>query len=183
VKRAIVLWFTGLSGSGKTTIVARVAQALLQQNQRVKIFDGDVVRREIHAHLGFTPEDIRENNRLIAELCLKHQFSCDYIFVPIISPFEKARQMARQLLGEKFNLIYCKASLAQVMNRDPKGLYKKALAGKIEYFIGLDERVPYQPPNNAELVLDTATEEVEISANKLLAFINKISKARKQRRV
>jgi len=150
---AFVFWFTGLSGAGKTTITDCVAKELTNRGQKVKVFDGDVVRRQFHRHLGFCPEDIRENNRVIAEYCRKEMLEADYIFVPIISPFADSRQAAREVIGETFRLVYVKTSLKEVKRRDTKGLYQKALAGQIQNFIGIDPNVPYEPPLNADLVL------------------------------
>src|SRR3989338_3893085 len=108
---AKVLWFTGLSGSGKTTIALALQKELEKRNKKVRIFDGDIVRQELHKHLGFTPADIKENNRLISELCLKHINDFDFILVPIISPFTESRKKARTLLGKSFIEIYVKAPL------------------------------------------------------------------------
>jgi adenylylsulfate kinase len=172
MKRAFVFWFTGLSGSGKTTIVDRVVEHFSKMGKTCIVFDGDAVRKDINRHLSFCPEDIRENNRIIAELCQGEMDKCDFIFVPIISPFQESRDRARNVLGSTFFLIYCHASLAAVMRRDPKGLYRKALSGEIDNFIGYHENVPYQPPTNADLVLDTQSEDVGISIGKIINFIN-----------
>lgn len=171
-KRAIVFWFAGLSGSGKTTITQALVEKLSAQGKTVKIFDGDVVRQELNTHLGFTPADIRENNRIIAELCAKNRALYDYIFVPIISPFEDARVAAREKLAPDFYVVYIKASLEEVMKRDVKGLYKKAVAGEIHHFIGLDPQVPFQVPKSPDLILDTQEENSELSVSKFLEFID-----------
>jgi len=165
-------WFTGLSGSGKTTIASRAAQSLSEKDKKIEILDGDVIRKEIHGHLGFTPEDIKENNRLIAELCVKRKGLYDYIFVPIISPFAESRSLAREIIKDNFYIIYCKATLETVMERDVKGLYKRALSGGLDNLIGVDKRVPYEPPQDADLILDTAREDIEISVGRLIGFIS-----------
>src|SRR3989338_2805235 len=122
---AKVLWFTGLSGSGKTTIALALQKELEKRNKKFKVFDGDVVRQKLHKHLGFTPEDIKENNRLIAELCLKQINKYDFILVPIISPFRESRENARKILGNSFIEVYVKALLETVIERDVKVYYKK----------------------------------------------------------
>ncbi len=173
-KKALVFWFTGLSGSGKTTIAKEVERLLLKADKKIKVYDGDAVREQINKNLTFTPEDIKENNRIIASLCLKDidTNKYDYVFVPVISPFQESREQARKAIGISFSLIYCKSSPEEVIRRDPKGLYKKALAGQIDNFIGIDKNVPYQPPENADLVLDTEFEGVKSCVTKFIDFIN-----------
>lgn len=166
-----MFWFTGLSGSGKTTIVNAAVERLVKQNRKIKIFDGDVVRQELNRHLSFSPEDIRENNRIIADLCLGHRGEYDHIFVPIISPFEESRAHARRIIGSKFYLVYIKASLDEVIKRDVKGMYKKALRGDIKNFIGIDKNVPFEEPKNADLVLNSENEDVSTSVKRLLNFV------------
>lgn len=173
MKRALTFWFTGLSGSGKTTI-AKEAQRLLEKaNRKIKVYDGDAVRKQINKDLTFSPEDIRKNNRIIAELCLKdiNSTKYDYIFVSVISPFQESRDQVKEIIGSSFHLIYCKSSLEEVTRRDPKGLYKKALAGEISNFIGIDARTPYQVPQDADLVLDTENENIKNCVGNLLKFI------------
>lgn len=151
----IVLWFTGLSGSGKTTIAQHLSKELQDLKKTVAIFDGDIVRSQFHKHLGFTPEDIKENNRLIAQLCLKNISSFDYIIVPIISPFSSSRELARKAIGSSFIEVYIQTSLEECIRRDVKGLYAKALRGKIPNFIGIDPNIPYQPPLSPEITINT----------------------------
>ena len=166
-----VLWFTGLSGSGKTTIVDQLKEILKEQGKTVEILDGDDVRERLHTHLGFTPEDIKENNKLILGLVEKDLDNFDHILVPVISPFKESRQNARNTLGENYSEIYVKASIDACIERDVKGLYKKALAGEIPNFIGIAEENPYEEPENPELTLDTENETVEESVKKVLDFI------------
>jgi adenylyl-sulfate kinase len=166
-----VLWFTGLSGSGKTTIAELVQKDLELSGKRVKVFDGDVVRTTLHKHLGFSPGDIKENNRLISELCLKHLKDYDYILVPIISPFRESRQKARELLKKDFIEVYTNCHLEKCIERDVKGHYKKALAGEIKNFIGIDKENPYEPPEKPEITLYTFKETPKESAEKILKFL------------
>lgn len=174
MKKALVFWFTGLSGSGKTTIVNGVSKILSALGKKVKIYDGDAVRAEINKHLTFSPEHIKENNKIIAELCVKDNNAYDYIFVPVISPFLKSRQLAKRIIGKYFYLIYTKASIAAVIEKDPKGLYKKALSGQINNFIGISVNVPYEEPQDADLTLDTEHESIEACVKKLINFINSL---------
>src|SRR5438874_2199244 len=126
MSQALVAWFTGLSGSGKSTIAHLVTEQLRASGRRVLVLDGDAVRDREHRHLVFTPADIRENNRLIAELCRRSLGDTDVILVPVISPFRDARAAARAQLGAVFHEVYIKASLEAVSSRDPKGLYRRA---------------------------------------------------------
>ncbi|MDD5005742.1 MAG: adenylyl-sulfate kinase [Candidatus Omnitrophica bacterium] len=172
-KKTLVFWFTGLSGSGKTTIANETKKSLSKIKKKIKIYDGDIVRQKLNRHLKFTPKHIKKNNRIIAEICKQeiNKKKYDYIFVTVISPFEESRQQVKSTIGEQLYLIYCKASLGTVIKRDPKGLYKKALSGKIENFIGIDKNVPYQMPKNADLVLDTEKYDLKTCIKKLISFI------------
>lgn len=176
MKRAIVFWFTGLSGSGKTTISDRIVSELQSRGKIVKVYDGDAVRQELNSDLGFTPEDIKENNRRIAELCEKNRNSYDYIFVPIICPFEEIRLYIKKKLGKAVYIIFCRATIVEVKKRDPKGLYAKASRGEIENFIGVDKNVPFEDPANADLVMDTGKEPVEDCVKKFMNFIGSLQK-------
>jgi adenylyl-sulfate kinase len=169
---AKVLWFTGLSGSGKTTIVDSVVEILKQKGKKIKILDGDDVRAKFHTHLGFSVEDIKENNRLITLMCLEYMDSHDYVFVPIISPFIESRAKAKQMVGEFFKEIHIKCSLDECIRRDVKGHYKKALAGEIENFIGVAKQVPYEPPVNPDLVLDTENKSIKEVISELVSFLD-----------
>lgn len=167
----LVLWFTGLSGSGKTTISDLVHAELKKMGKKVMVIDGDVVRLTVHKKLGFTLEDIKENNRLISVMCYNNLGNYDVILVPIISPFRESRDYARGLLLSQFVEVYISAGIEECVKRDVKGLYKRALAGLIDNFIGIDPRVPYETPVNPELKIDTKNDDPESSANKILQYI------------
>jgi len=171
IMRNKVLWFTGLSGSGKTTIANSLSEILIKQNYKVKILDGDEIRESIHSDLGFSPEDIAVNNQKVAFLCKEMIGTYDFIIVPIISPFSRSRKIAREIIGLHFFEIYIKSSLDYVISRDVKGLYKKALNGEIDNFIGIDPTVPYEIPTNPDIIIDTKTEKISESVLKLLKFI------------
>jgi len=168
---ATVVWFTGLSGSGKTTIADAAEAALRQRNKRVLVLDGDDIRNMTHRHLNFSPAEIRENNRLIADMCRNALPDYDVILVPIISPFKDSRLSVRTSLEDVFVEVYVQASLNVVIERDPKGLYRKALQGELSGFIGLDSSVPYEPPDSPEVVLDTETCDIESCVDSLVQFI------------
>jgi len=164
-----VLWFTGLSGSGKTTIAKSLEKELDKKGKSYKIFDGDDVRKKLHKHLGFSPEDIKENNRLIVELCRKVFNKIDYVIVPIISPFRESREQARRTFGENFIEIYINCPYEECRKRDAKNLYARAERGEIENFIGL--HVPYEPPLNPEIEIDSVTQEEKEAVRKIIGFL------------
>jgi len=150
-----VAWMTGLSGAGKSTIARRVAEALEADGQRVLVLDGDAVRSTVSPSLGFSREDIHENNRRFVTLCQESMPDYDFLLVPKISPFREHRAETRRELGSAFVEVYVHASLDEVSRRDPKGLYKKAREGVLTDLIGIAPEVPYEAPDHAEVVLDT----------------------------
>jgi len=167
-----VLWFTGLSGSGKSTIADSLSKRLKAKGYIIKILDGDVVRNTLHRHLGFTKKDILLNNKLISQLALKYLDTHDIILVPIISPYRIGRENARKLLGRHFTEVYIKASLKKCIRRDVKGLYKKALNGEIKNFIGISDDAPYETPKSADLTINTEKISEKESVDKILQYLN-----------
>ncbi|HEY4486818.1 MAG TPA: adenylyl-sulfate kinase [Candidatus Paceibacterota bacterium] len=151
----VVLWFTGLSGSGKTTIAEALKKELVELGKNVFVLDGDVVREKRNRHLGFSREDIRENNRIIAELAKEKSVASDMVLVPVISPFREDRSAARAHIGDNFLEVFIDCPLSVCEARDVKGLYKKARAGEIENFIGLSELLPYERPVNPDIIIET----------------------------
>ncbi len=166
-----VIWLTGLPGSGKTTLAQRVKEALEARGYRVELLDGDWVRKTINVGAGFTREE-RERHLLrvawIARLLARNGVLTLCSFV---SPYRSTRARVREIVEEEvpFHEVYVKASLETVIKRDPKGLYKKALAGEISNFTGISD--PYEEPQSPELVIDTERETVEESTQKLLGYI------------
>lgn len=171
MKYGHIYWFTGLSGSGKTTISKETKNKLTENGYSIHILDGDVIRGEIHNNLSFSTEDIKINNKLILDLCLEKRNSFDVIFVTIISPYKSSRKLAREKAKNRFYEIYCKADIEVLVSRDPKGLYKKAMNGKIKNLIGFSTKSKYEAPENPDLILDSTNESVDESTDKLLNFI------------
>jgi adenylyl-sulfate kinase len=169
----IVIWFTGLSGSGKSTIAAELGKKLSSLGKTSLLLDGDVVRSTITKNLGFAREDIRENNRLIANLAKDRSKEYDFILVPVISPYREDRQMARSIVGHpNFIELFINAPLEECIRRDVKGLYKKALSGEIKDFIGIAESNPYQPPLSPDIEIKTNQLNLVQSTDQILKKLN-----------
>ncbi len=166
-----VLWFTGLSGSGKTTLAYKVKDELQKKGLKVAIFDGDSIRDKITKKLGFTKEDIWENNKLIANLAAENISKFDVILVPVISPYREHRAKVREIIGDVFNEVYIRASLEECIKRDTKGLYKKAINGEINNLIGFAEISPYESPVNPDLIIDTENLTIHESLSRIINFV------------
>lgn len=151
----IVLWFTGLSGSGKTTLALLLHDALQEKDKTVCILDGDAVRGTHARKLGFSREDLRENNRIFIELAREKSELHDFVLVPKISPNREDREAARETLGKSFLEVFVDCPLPVCEDRDAKGLYKKARAGEIENFIGVSESSPYEEPEVPDIIVRT----------------------------
>lgn len=165
-----VLWMTGLSGCGKSTVANTVDHLLHSRGKHSFVLDGDNIRHGLNKNLGFSAEDRAENIRRIGEVA---KLFCDAGFLTLtafISPYRADRDKVRALLEEgEFIEIYVKASLATCEERDPKGLYKKARAGEIKGFTGIDD--PYEEPENPELVLDSDEQGIDELAGEVVNFL------------
>jgi bifunctional enzyme CysN/CysC len=166
------LWFTGLSGSGKSTIANLVEKRLLAMGQHTYLLDGDNVRHGLNKDLGFTDEDRVENIRRVAEVARLMVDAGLIVLVSFISPFIAERRMARELFGDgEFVEIFVDAPLEVAEQRDVKGLYAKARAGEIANFTGIDS--PYERPAHAEIVLESAAEATEELAARVLRYMSR----------
>ncbi len=175
-RKGLVVWMTGLSGSGKTTIAQEAERRLLEAGHPAYILDGDKLRRGLCSDLGFTDEDRTENIRRAAEAANLFRDAGIVTLVTLISPFRAGREQARRIAGEDFLEVYVKADVETCIRRDPKNLYKKALAGEIPQFTGLTS--PYEAPENPDLVLDTeAQSEVVCVENLTSAILSRLEDA------
>jgi bifunctional enzyme CysN/CysC len=169
-QKPAVLWFTGLSGSGKSTIANLVEGALLAQGRHTYLLDGDNVRHGLNRDLGFTDADRVENIRRVAETAKLFVDAGLIVLVSFISPFRSERRMARELVGEgEFVEVFVDTPLDLCITRDPKGLYRKAKAGEIKNFTGIDS--PYEPPERADIVLRTVNSTAPAQAATVLAYL------------
>jgi len=169
-QKPVVLWFTGLSGSGKSTIANIVEKRLHTEGRHTYILDGDNVRHGLNRDLGFTDADRVENIRRVAETAKLFVDAGLIVLVSFISPFKSERRMARELVGEgEFVEVFVDTPLEVCMARDVKGLYAKAKAGKIKNFTGIDS--PYEAPEHPELTLTTAAGDPERQAERVLGFL------------
>ena len=168
--KGAVLWFTGLSGSGKSTVANTVDHKLHASGKRTFVLDGDNVRMGLNKNLGFSAEDRAENIRRIGEVA---KLFCDAGVITttaFISPYRADRDAVRALLGEgQFVEILVDAPLEICEERDPKGLYKKARAGEIKGFTGIDD--PYEAPEKPELVLDSGNKGIDELADEVIAYL------------
>lgn len=152
-QKGIVVWLTGLSASGKSTIAVEAENVLNSMGKVVYRLDGDNIRFGLNSDLGFTEEDRLENIRRISEVCALFQDAGIIVMASFISPLAKLRQMARAKSKGNFIEVYVKADVETCAKRDPKGLYKKALSGEIKNFTGIS--APYEEPENPDIILDT----------------------------
>ena len=167
-----VIWFTGLSGSGKSTVANATEKVLHDMGLQTYILDGDNVRMGLNKDLGFSHEDRTENIRRITEVANLFADSGSIILTAFISPYKDDRDNAREIIGnEDFIEVFVSADLSVCEERDPKGLYKKARAGEIKGFTGID--APYEEPINPELVVETDKNDIEACAQIVIEYLVK----------
>jgi adenylylsulfate kinase len=174
-QKGTLLWFTGLSASGKSTVANEVAFRLFKSGKLTYVLDGDNIRHGLNKNLGFSPEDREENIRRISEVGNLFVDAGIITTTAFISPYRKDRDEARKILGEgRFVEIYVKASIATCESRDPKGLYKKAKSGEIKEFTGIS--APYEEPLKPEITLDADTQTIEEEVETVISYLkdNKI---------
>jgi bifunctional enzyme CysN/CysC len=170
-QKARVLWFTGLSGAGKSTIANLVEKRLHAEGRHTYLLDGDNVRHGLNRDLGFTEEDRVENIRRVAEVSKLMVDAGLIVLVSFISPFRAERRMARELLAEgEFVEVFVDTPLSEAEKRDVKGLYAKARAGQLKNFTGIDS--PYEPPEHPEIRIDTTALSAEQAAEQIFAWLH-----------
>jgi adenylylsulfate kinase len=169
-QRGVTLWMTGLSGSGKSTIACEVERMLLQRGRHAYRLDGDNIRMGLNKNLTFSPEDRVENIRRIGEVAKLFTDAGIITITSFISPYRQDRERVRAGFAKgDFVEVYIKASLEAAEKRDPKGLYKKARAGEIKGFTGIDD--PYEAPDHAEIVVETEKLTPVEAAGQIVAYL------------
>jgi adenylyl-sulfate kinase len=169
-QKGFTLWFTGLSGSGKTAMAKPIEQELRSRGLKVERLDGDIVRQSLTRDLGFSKEDRDKNIErvtFVAKLLTRNGVA---VLCSFISPYRERRAKSRQEIGE-FIEVYVECSVEECARRDVKGMYAKAFAGEIKEFTGVSD--PYEPPENPEIVCNTAEETLEESVAKVIAYLEK----------
>jgi len=177
-QKGIVVWLTGLPGSGKSTLAAGLEARLLGMNRLAYVLDGDAVRKGLNSDLGFSDADRNENIRRVAELAVILKEASVITIVAFISPFARMREFARNRAGkDSFIEVFVKASLETCIERDPKGMYKKAISNQIKDFTGITSA--YEEPECPDLIIDTEKLSVEESTDLLfqtvVSYIDKFS--------
>jgi adenylyl-sulfate kinase len=169
-ERGVTVWFTGLSGAGKSTLSGLLAEELRARGRRVEVLDGDVVRTNLSKGLGFSREDRDTNIRRIAFVC--HLLSRNGVVAisAAISPYEDTREEARRLIGD-FVEVYVRCPISELMRRDVKGLYAKALRGEITHFTGVSD--PYEEPAHPDVVVDSSAEPPAASLERILTHLER----------
>lgn len=171
-QQGLTLWFTGMSGSGKTTLARAVEAILRDRGLKVEVLDGDVVRTNLSKGLGFSKEDRDTNIKRIGFVCNLLARNGVVAIGAAISPYREVRDSIRQDIG-RFVEVYCQCPLDVLVERDVKGLYKKALAGEIKNFTGVSD--PYEEPLHAEVVVNTDSETPQFSVAKILTKLEELN--------
>ncbi len=172
-QKPVCIWLTGLSACGKSTIAMALEQVLIQQGHLSYVLDGDNVRLGLNSNLGFSPEDRTENIRRIGSVSKLFVDAGLIVISSFISPYKADRDMVRKGLGDsEFIEIFVDAPVAVCADRDPKGLYKKAMAGEIKGFTGVSPDAPYEAPEKPELHLKTDEKSVEQCVSEIVQYLD-----------
>ena len=169
--KAAILWMTGFSGAGKTTLAKRLEKALVEKGKKVEVLDGDDLRQKLSPDLGFSEKEREAHNKrtiYLAKLLNRHGVN---VIVSLISPMRRVREEAKAELGQDFAEVHVKCPLEVCMSRDPKGLYKKVKDGEIKDFTGVSQM--YEPPENPDLILDTDSHSEEACQLQVFEFLKK----------
>jgi len=170
-QNGFTVWFTGLPCCGKTTIAKKVYEILTKKGYKVKHLDGDLVRKDLTADLGFSKKDRDENIRRVSNLAKDLTKNDIIVLATFVSPYRQRREKTRKEIGNYFE-IYVKCPVEICIKRDVKGMYKKALSGEIKNFTGVDD--PYEEPKNPELIIESDKETVDKSVEKVLKKLKEL---------
>jgi adenylyl-sulfate kinase len=170
-QKGVTVWFTGMSGAGKTALAVPLEQELRRRGLKVERLDGDIVRESLTRDLGFSKEDRDKNIERVTFVAKLLTRNGVIVLCSFISPYREVRAKVAKEVGN-FVEVYCYAPLETLIERDVKGLYKKALAGEIENFTGVSD--PYEPPENPDVATDSSAESIEESLGKILAKLEEL---------
>lgn len=167
--KSFVLWFTGLSGSGKSSLAVATESQLHKMGIRTFVLDGDNIRHGLSNDLGFSPQERKENVRRVGETAKILVDAGILVLVSLISPYREDREMIREMFSNgDYHEVFVSCPLSICIRRDPKGLYKRALTGEIKGFTGIDD--PYEIPGKPDLIIDTSTNDLQYSVDKIIAY-------------
>ncbi|MFZ5969182.1 MAG: adenylyl-sulfate kinase [Bacillota bacterium] len=170
-QKGVLLWFTGLSGSGKSTVANALEKKLVQRKRVTYLLDGDNIRHGLNGDLGFDAKSRKENIRRIGEVGRLFVDAGLITITAFISPFQEDRNSVRNLLGDRFVEVFVDCPMEECEKRDPKGLYKKAREGNIADFTGIHS--PYERPENPEITIRTDIQQIEDCADEIIGFLEK----------
>ncbi len=171
-QKPVCIWLTGLSACGKSTIAMALEQVLIERKRLAYVLDGDNIRHGLNKNLGFTPEDRTENIRRIGEVSKLFVDSGMIVITSFISPYKDDRNMVRDFLEDgEFIEIFVDAPVEVCAERDPKGLYKKAMAGEIKGFTGVSPDAPYEAPDSPEIHIDSANKNVDQCVDQIVEYL------------
>lgn len=166
-----VVWLTGLSGAGKSTLANHVEQYLFEKGYLVTILDGDAMRDGLNADLDFSQESRKENLRRSGEVAAMLANRGFIVLASFVSPFNEGRQIVQDIIGDNFHLVHIHAEIDDCINRDPKGLYKKAMTGEIKNFTGVGQS--YEPPESPDLVVNTSSTDISTGSDYIAQYIER----------
>jgi len=169
----MIFWFTGLSGSGKTTICSILMNKLKSDGYSVEWYDGDRVREELKIESDFSKEGILKNNFEVINRINAVKENVDFILISLITPFNDIRNYARNTFGKEYFEVYIKCDKNTLIERDTKGLYKKALNGQLDNLIGFSDKIPYEEPSRPDLILETNLITPKEAVRKIYKVVNK----------
>ena len=165
-----VLWLTGLSGAGKSTLATMVEQHLFNEGFLITVLDGDTIRAGLNSDLDFSRQSRLENLRRAGEVASLFAMTGHIVLATFVSPHHEGRRFVRDIVQDNFYLVHVQAEIEDCIDRDPKGLYKKAMSGGINNFTGIGQS--YEEPGDADLVLDTSRQDIHYNTQQLIHFIN-----------
>tara|TARA_Y100000590_G_scaffold57391_2_gene60325 strand:+ start:6944 stop:7471 length:528 start_codon:yes stop_codon:yes gene_type:complete len=169
-----IIWFTGMSGAGKSTILEYANKYVQSKKMNTACIDGDQIRNKYKIPVGFSYDEICMNNRSVASLCKSISEKHDFIFVAVISPYEKLREEIKSLLNNNIHFVYVYADIDVLKKRDVKGLYKKADNGVIDNLIGYSKNSPYEKPTNPSLKINTSIKSLDECKEQIKIFIDSL---------